>query len=395
MKKRAYLDISVPYLLIILFVGVILACLMLYKLGSLIGGLSQVEVTATNMPVGWHGIYHHPLYLPLELVRSVDFFIFKNHGQTLTRLPNALFGVWAIISFGWLVSHWHNRRTTVLATALFGTAAWTLHVSRLASFDVLYLWATPTLVLTYTLLHRRPTLIVWYGSLVVWLSMLYIPGLVWLLPITFFLEREVLIKAWQEFGGAAQKAIYVFIALLGLPLLIIDLLRSGQFLTWLGLPAHFPPLLTVLKHFAAVPVHLFIRGPEYPYLWLGRAPVMDIFTLAACLIGIYFYARHWKAIRTRLLLSIGLIGWVLVGLGGPVGLSLLVPLLYMAAATGIAYLLHEWLRTFPSNPLARGLGVGVILLAVTLSCVYNLRAYYVAWPHNQASRVAFPYHRQR
>jgi hypothetical protein len=77
------------------------------------------------------------------------------------------------------------------------------------------------------------------------------------------------------------------------------------------------------------------------------------------------------------------------GLGGAAYLSLVVPLLYIFAATGIAYLLHEWLRVFPLNPVARKLGIGLVVVAVAVSCSYNLRAYYVAWPHNAATQTAF------
>jgi hypothetical protein len=140
-----------------------------------------------------------------------------------------------------------------------------------------------------------------------------------------------------------------------------------------------------------VPVHLFIRGPQYPDLWLGRAPLLDIFTLVACLVGAYFYLTRLDSMRSRFLVSFFAMGVVLVGLGGPVGLSLLVPILYLAAATGLAYLLRDWLTTFPLNPIARSLGLGLIILAVCVSCVYNLRGYFVAWPHNQTTKATFRY----
>jgi hypothetical protein len=373
----------------------LLAALLLYKLGSLMGGLSNQEVAAATQGVGWHGIFHHPQYLPLELLRSIDFFSFKQHGQTLTRLPNVLFGALAIVSFGWLIRQWHSQRTALLATVLFATGAWTLHVSRLASFDVLYLWALPTLLLSYSLLHRHPeSRLVRYGSLFAWLMLLYIPGMVWLLIISLVVEQKVVRKAWQSLS-LWQRLLEVVLFAAGASLLIIDLFRPGRLVQWLGLPSSFPHLSTLLKHELAVPVHLFIRGPEYPQLWLGRAPLLDVFTLAASLVGIYFYVTHWSATRSQLLLSLAVAGWLLVGLGGPVGFSLLVPLLYVAAATGIAYLLHEWLQTFPRNPLARGVGVGVMILAVGLASVYNLRAYFVAWPHNAANRAVFQVRRVR
>lgn len=371
-----------------------LAGLLLYKLGSLTGGLSSGEVAAATAPVGWHGIYHNPFYLPLNFVRSVVFVLFKEHGQTLTRLPDVFFGGLAVISFVWLIRLWHGTRTAVLTSVLFATGAWTLHVSRLASFDVLYLMAMPVLLLTYALMHKyNNRALVWYGCLLTWGLLLYIPGLVWLVLIVIFLQRGALAKAWRHFGRWWQRLLYLLAGLVWLPLLVVDLLRPGNLLPWLGWPAHLGTPLHMVKQFAAVPVHLFIRGPEYPQLWLARAPILDIFALAACVIGIYFYVTHWRAARTRLLGLLALTGFILVGLGGPVGFSLLVPLLYVVAATGIAYLLHEWLHTFPNNPLARGLGLGLIILTISLSTVYNLRAYFVAWPHNAATRTTFQHHR--
>lgn len=371
-----------------------LGWLLLYKLGSLTGGLSAGELSAAAAPVGWHGIYHQPLDLPLKLVRSVVFRLSPGHGQTLTRLPNVVFGGLAIVSFAWLLRLWHGARTAVLASLLFATSAWVLHASRLASLDVMYLWATPTLLLAYALSQKyKDKALVWYGNLLIWGLALYIPGMVWLVGVMVYAQRDVLLSAWRRFNLWWQRLLYLAAGLVWLPLLALDLARPGNLVAWLGGPAHFARPLTVIKQFVAVPVHLFIRGPQYPDIWLGRAPVLDVFTLVACLVGIYFYATHSQAARSRLLGLFALVGFVLVGLGGPVGLSLLVPLLYIGAAAGIAYLLREWLNVFPNNPLARSLGLGLIILVVSLSCLYNLRAYFVAWPHDPATPTVFQYHR--
>lgn len=370
-----------------------LAWLLLYRLGSLTGGLSAGEAATAVAPVGWHGVYHSPLYLPLKLVRSIVFYAYPAHGQTLTRLPNAIFGGLAVLSFAWLIRLWHGTRTAVLATLLFATSAWVLHASRLASFDVVYLWAMTTLLLTHSLLYRYGhKALIWYGTLVAWGLMLYVPGMIWLLVIEMYLQRAALADAWRHFGGFWRRALYVLIGLASLPLLALDLRRPGELLSWLGWPAHLAAPVHLLKQLGGVPVHLFIRGPQYPDIWLGRAPVLDLFALTACVLGIYFYLTHLKAARSRLLGLMALVGTVLVALGGAVGLSLLIPLLYVGAATGVAYLLHDWMHVFPSNPLARGVGIGIVALAVSLSCVYNLRAYFVVWPHNQTTRTVFRYH---
>lgn len=372
----------------------VLGSLLLYKLGSLVGGLSAGEVKAATDPVGWHGIFNAPLDLPLKLVRSVVYFASSSHGQTLTRLPNVVFGAIAVAAFSWLIWLWHGTRTAIMTTLLFATAAWTLHASRLASFDALYLCAVPVLLLVQALIYRNSDKpLVWYGSLAVWGLLIYVPGLVWLVGLQLFLQRKVLSESWREEASARRRLISAGLAVIWLPLLIIDLLRPGQFVQWLGLPAHLDGLMQLLKHLVGVFVHLFVRGPQYPDIWLGRAPILDVFTLIVSLLGIYFYVKHSKAWRSRTLGLMFFVGVILVALGGPVGLSLLVPMLYITAAAGLAYLLHEWLKVFPLNPLARGLGIGLVALLVGLSCLYNLRAYFIAWPHNEDTKATFRYHR--
>ena len=392
-KRQTFLRANARFLAWCVVCAAGLAWLLLYKLSSLTVGLSPTELQAASAPVGWHGIYQQPLYLPLKLLRSVVFVMFPSHGALLTRLPNAVFGASAIVTFAWLMRLWHGARPALLASLLFATSAWVLHASRLASFDVLYLWATPTLLVVHRLFpkyyQRR---LAWCGSLLIWGLMLYIPGFVWFIVLELYLQRQPLRDAWKHHHSGWQRSLYIMAGLTWLPLLLINCTRSGQLVQWLGWPAHLVGPSSLLKQFVAVPVHLFIRGPKYPEIWLGRTPILDISTLIMCLIGIYFYATRPTSGRSRLLGGYLALGALLVGLGGPVGLSVIIPLLYIAAATGIAYLLHDWLHVFPLNPLARGFGVTLVSLAVSLSCLYNLRAYFVAWPHNSATKTTFSHH---
>ena len=392
-RARKFLTVNRPYVLLGIASFALLAWLMLYRLGTLVSGLSAQEHAAAIAPVGWHGIYHDSLYLPLKAARSIDFYLFTQHGAFLTRLPNTIFGAIAIVSFTWLIWLWHNRRTALIAGLLFATSAWTLHVSRLASFDILYLCAIPVLLLMNVGLQRHSDRkSVMYGSMLLWGFLLYVPGMVWLLGINVYFQRKKLVKGWQNFSVWWQRALYVLAGVIWLPLLVKNLLHVSLLKTWLGLPAHMDGPFTLLKNFVAVFGHLFIGGPQQPDLWLGKAPILDVFTLAMFLIGLYFYVTHRQASRSKLLGVFFLIGAILIALGGPVSLSLLVPLLYIVAATGITYLIKEWLQVFPLNPIARSIGLALVAIAVVLACAYNLRAYFVAWPHNDNTRAAFHYH---
>ncbi len=373
---------------------VLVAWVLLYRLGLLTHGVSASEYKVATTPVGWHGLFNQPLELPLKLVRSVVYFVFPKHGAFLSRLPSAFFGGLSVVAFAWLLRFWHGIRTAVLATVLFASSAWVLHVSRLASIDALYLLALPALLLAHVALQRRAKQkLVVYAVLLTWSLLLTIPGLVGLVLWSLIWQKTALVALWQALSAWWQRGLAVLLGLLWLPVLALDVFHHhADLLRWLGLPSHFAAPIAIVKNIGLVFEQLFVRGPNNPVLWLGRTPLMDVFTLVACLLGIYFYVRHWRAGRARLLGGFMIIGAVLIGLGGPVSLSLLVPLLYILAATGIAYLLHEWLTVFPINPLARGLGIGLIMLAVALSSAYNLRAYFVAWPHNPATQAAFNRH---
>ena len=138
-----------------------------------------------------------------------------------------------------------------------------------------------------------------------------------------------------------------------------------------------------------MPLYVFWRGPLNSQLWLDRLPLLDVFAAAMLLLGIVFYAKHWLAPRTRLLFGFFLVASVFVALGAAVQMSTLVPILYLVLTGGIGYLLHEWLRVFPLNPLARSIGFGLIGLAIAVSCFYNFRSYFIAWPHNSATTATF------
>ncbi|MDB5169341.1 MAG: hypothetical protein JWO41_697 [Candidatus Saccharibacteria bacterium] len=361
----------------------VIGTLMLYKLGSLTGALAASEIAVTHMPLGWHGLSQDPFFLPIKFLRSLLMILFNHHGQTVVRLANTIFGVLAVLGFSRLLQLWYGGRTAFMGAALFLTSAWVLHVSRFASNDVVYLAALPIMFYVQMSLKRAELSVWMYIAPVVWGLALYVPGLIWLVAVQIWLLRKELLSGWQNLQALWKRVIVGLLGLMWLPPLLLHVFSSGSnFATWVGLPSHFPGAIELGKQFLGVPLHLFIHGPKNPELWLGKAPVMDIFTLACSLLGIYFYATHLSANRSRSLFSLFGVSWLLVALGGPVSLSLIVPLMYLFAACGIGYLLHDWLKVFPHNPFARTLGISLIAVAVAVSITYNVRAYFVAWPHN-------------
>ena len=110
-----------------------------------------------------------------------------------------------------------------------------------------------------------------------------------------------------------------------------------------------------------------------------------------CLLGIYAYYNKRKLDRTKLIAGVLVLGTVLIGLQGSVSMILLAPFVYLLITAGVAYLLDQWLTVYPRNPLARFIGVSLIILTVGLSCLFNLRHYFVAWPNAPATKQVYKY----
>lgn len=379
----------------VVLLAAVVIFLLLYKIGSLTHGLSASELSAQT-GVSINGIWHNPLYLPLKLVRLVLYSAASHPDNALLRLPSVVFGALVFYAFVAVARQWYGWRTTFFVATLFGLSNWFLHTSRLATYDSLYLWTLPTLIAISLALQRSDKkALVFFASPVILSLLLYIPGAVWLVVPVIAWHWRSLYVGWQHFSKRWQRAAWCSLLALSLALLIIALIRTPALIrTWLGLPDHFGSLAVILKSFAAVFEHIFIRGPHLPNLWLANLPVLGIFVTVMFALGTYFYAKHWQAPRSRQLLLFIIISAALVALGGPVKLSLLVPLLYLVAAAGIGYLLRDWFRVFPANPLARGLGIGVLIVAVGFACAYNLRQYFIAWPHNPATQAAFRHRNQ-
>jgi hypothetical protein len=377
---------------IVIKLGVLAATgLMLYRLGSLTGGISAGEHAIGHTILGWHGLYLDPFYLPLKVARSIVFASVSHHGQTLIRLPDVIVGLISVGAFTGLIKKWHGGRVAVLAGIIFATTTWVLQVSRIASYDVIYLAALPLLLLSQALIYKstKPGR---YGyiAILVWGSLLYIPGMVWFVAGAVFWERRNIVAAWKTHRLWWHKTLLGLASIWWLPLLLIHLLRtSTNTKTWLGLPHSLAGLTATLHAIAAVPYQLLVQGPSDATLWLSRLPLLDIGSLALLIVGSYFYVRHIRSTRTQILASYAVLGAVMIGLGGAVKLSLVVPLLFIALSAGIAVLLHDWFKTFPANPLARKFGIILITVLVLSISYYNLDRYFVAWPNNTATQAAF------
>lgn len=360
---------------------------MLYwQLQPLTNGYSANELQTMRASSSLTYIFHHPINAPFTLLAHA-LLLLDNH-LLMLRLTSVIFGLTTISIFFWLVRHWHDERSAFLGTLVFGTSAWFVHGARLGTPDVLLLLLL-ALVACGTWLKQRPRAVPLFACFILAAGLAYVPGMIW------FIAAGVVWR-WKTIDKIFNKQLWM--VSLGALLLLVTLAPLGWAIyktphiakELVGLPLNgWPQVLPTIRSIVEVPVYIFLRGPFAPEHWVGRVPLLDAFSVAMCCIGAYLYARHFKLARAKATLTILAIGTILSGLGGAVSLTLLVPFLYLLVATGIGFMLDRWWVVFPRNVIAQGIGLGLVGLAVLVSCWYSLTAYFVVWPNTPTTKAIF------
>lgn len=372
------------------------ALALLANLGSFTHGISASEAGFQARYASLSAIAHNPVQLPLLLLHW-----FVGLWAPLTafwlRVPSIIVAGLTLGMVAFVLRRWYGPRTAMLSYGFFVCCAWFLHSARLGDPSIVSFWAIPALFTSMLILRNhsssRLAIAIWVMLLA---SILYVPGGIWLVLVAIYLQRDELMQIVSVFTSIIGKISLAALGVLSLAPLVLGLIIGDTRvlgLTLLGLPASLPAFADLAQNFGNTLLFISFRGTADDAMWLNHLPILDIFLSIALLAGIYFYAQHWQASRARLLGITLLIALVLSSLGGPVTISLLVPVLLFIVAAGVAYLLHLWLSVFPRNPLARSFGIGLIALAIGISCFYSLRQYFVAWPRHTTTAPAFSQHK--
>jgi hypothetical protein len=359
-------------------------------LGSLTGGVTQSELSTLASYSSMHAIIDNPLHAPLKILAWALWHI-PFHNPAMLRAPFALFGVLSLVAFAYILKRWYGIRMAVMGVVLFACSSWLLHVSRIALFDVSFLWAGVSLVALHLWFHAHPDRrIVRFGWLIGMLALLFVPGMVWLIAANIFFQRDDLLDAWDAINHRWEKIVLPLIITVSFVIIGYVLFRHPHLgLDWLGVPHAVGDWKGMIVRLANDAAYFVIRGPHDPVIWLGRLPILDAFGTLMLATGLIFYAQHLRSFRTKFLGVMLILATILTAVSGDIRVSLLVPLAYAIIVGGMAFVLHQWLRVFPRNPLARSVGIGLIGLLVVASCVYNLRSYFIAWPHNTETSKSF------
>ncbi len=372
--------------------------LLLFKLGSLVGGLSGDEYvlqqSIAQNAVGMQSILREPLYLPYNLALYV-IQLGPFHGPTAIRSIGVLFGLLGAIGFFYILRKWYTLRMAVFGTVLFATSSWFLHAARYAAPEASYL-LLPILIAGVVHIQSKARSRLVLGLIILLgLLTLYIPGLIWFLLPALILERRIILRSLklQPIWYLGVLGVMTAVLLAPLVLMVVWPLAQGDvsasILGLLGLPTNLPSPAEFARNIGHLVANIFAYNTQGPLYVAGHLPLLDACTAALVLVGMYRFTVHFKLDRTKLIALVGILGAVLITSGGPVSIVLLLPFLYLLAVEATKWLLDMWLNVFPRNPLARSFGISIVVVLILATSFYHLNRYYLAWGHAPETRAVF------
>lgn len=362
--------------------------LLTYRLVTLTGSLNWREYYVLNAKTILAQIWNNPVGLPLLLSRLVVSVVIPSVTTFWMRIPSVLLGMILAALLYRLIKRWYGYRLALFGTFMLITAPWYLHSARIATGDIMYPLAMTCLLILAALWHQkeRPKWLIYMSIVVVGLT-IYVPGMLWLVLCLAVFERRNIAATLKTQKGHASGAIALGLLTVA-PLVHALVLNWHLYRSFLGLPARWPNPLDYVQNFFQTWQYIFVGGWHVPIANLGGLPIVDILTGISFVVGVYLYAKHPKAVRTRQLLAVWLLGTGLIAFGS-VSIYLLLPIVVVLSIGGIGYLLHLWLKVFPKNPVARSFGIGLICTVILFAVAYNLTNYFIAWPNSPATKAAF------
>lgn len=358
--------------------------LLLYKLLTLVP-FGQREQAQEIGVASLSQIKNEVLFAPMK---GLQFGIIKfGDNDAWLRFASVAAGLVAAYFLYLMLRKWYTPRVSLLTTLMFVSSSWFLHSSRLASQDVMYLSVVPGLILTCLwFLSKKNDLKLPLATILLGL-LLYVPGAAILLLSALVLFRKYLVKTIPKlplkFKLLGSAAFLVTLA----PLFYSFAFRQRQIIEWLGFNEHQSfDASSVAANLVEIPKQLFVSGPSDAAIWLVGTPVLDIFSVIMLGLGIYAFRAGYYPARERLVFSLLAVTIVIIWLGNVATISLLLPLLYVFIANGIAYMLQSWFTVFPRNPLARSIGIATVTIVVLISCSYHIQRYFVAWPQAENTK---------
>lgn len=372
---------------------VILALLMIYsllfwRLGSLTGGYSAGEASVHVSSTSLSTIIKQPIDLPYKaavyLLNSVG-----QHSLLMQRAISAVLGVGAIIFFWFIIRAQYNWHISLTATGLFAASSGLLHAARLGIPVILQMSAMLFFAMALFYHMQKHKTLGLYGVAIFLAVLLYIPGLIWFELCGLIIMRRQLISMVRKMKNVHVFLLPILYLMLITPLVLAVSKDTDVLKQILGLPSILPSPETVAKNLVHIAAAFGFRAYYPTDISLQGIAILSYGEMALFLLGLYEVMRRPRLKANYFIVAALLLTSILIALDGSVTYIMLVPLVYIVIAAGIRHLHRIWREVFPRNPIAHTLARVCLIVLISFCALYQLRSYFVAWPHASETKQTF------
>lgn len=325
-------------------------------------------------------------YLPAKIILLALSKLHINFSVDL-RVLSVVIMLFSVFCFYKLASTWISRRMSAISTLLFSSSTWVLTQTRTEGISVMMLALIPVLLYAGSLLVNSKSNFAKVFLVIILLQLIFIPGAIWFLILAgiiclFYFKNNLDLRSIL----APLIAVLLIASVDAALVYHFSLVKLSELERLAGLNSTVVPSLhSMINNAANLPNQLFFSGINDSSLWLYPTPIIDWVSLVLMLAGlIYLVSSNLHPARKKIIFSFIVLSLVLIIINGSAFISILLPVLYLAIAAGITYLLQQWLVIFPNNPLARYLGFALVCCIALLICGFHIGRYFVGWPKTDA-----------
>jgi hypothetical protein len=387
---KSWVNWQVSKKLILGLVVAVLFCLLyLWRLGSIVPGLSPHENAARIASSTFSKTIENPVNAPHKIPQFI-LQILGFHGAFWMRFVSVAFGLIFITSCYLLLRAQFGKFISTGATLLFATTPWVILIARNASADVMFL--SPLLLLFVFVALRRTEnyyTLWWFLFIAALVTCIYTPGLIWFLAISLLVGFKKIIKTVTSIENFVAVLGITMVLILIAPLIFALTQNSAVLKEWLALPKHFSSAASNFDYAAHAASSLTYQMNSFQDYSIGKFAVLSITQTALAVLGILAMVKSMHRILI-LCLSLLIIGITLSALNQKLMyVSICLPAIALLDAAGLRYLAGKWFRVFPLNPLARAFALILITLLLLGQLAFGVRYALLAWPHNVETRKIY------
>ena len=353
-----------------------------WKLGSLPPNFRPEEKAAVISSSSVRLIVNNPVNAPHKVAQYI---VQKNFSKSTLamRSVSVVFGLLAVFCFYLVLKWWFKYEAAILGAILFATSPWLIINARSATAAIMFL-ASLSVIAAYlwmqsTEKHHNTALIL--AALAGALS-LYVPGVFWITIIGVLAIRKPLTNAYKSSAAVVRYSLPVLTSLILTPLIYAAVVEPKIIKELLLIPDGLLSLFESLQSIVWTGLGVVWRTRDNLPTTIGTLPVLDALCVVLFIVGSFWMLTQVKRRRTYWLFGSLFVSIIVIGLNRQaLELLLILPVIYIVVAGGLNFLYKEWFRVFPRNPLAKWLGLGVIVMVIAISVVYSVRYSLVAWPN--------------